>query len=54
MDVSDNSILKNKIVEALLNRDSITFHKCLQESIMHTEQKLVETYSNQIKESLNG
>lgn len=54
MEVSSNSMSKNRLVESLLNKDLSSFNKYLQESIQNTEQSLILEYSKKIKEELNG
>lgn len=54
MDVSENSALKNKIAESIVSNDFAAFKKHLAEAVAVAERSLVEKYSKELKERLNG
>jgi len=53
MEVSDNSLLKKNLLEALLNKDISSFQKLINEAAEKTELNLIAKYSNEIKGALN-
>lgn len=54
MEVSNNSSIKSKLVETLINRDSKSFSKYLNEAISTVEKELLRDYSSSIRKQLNG
>ena len=52
MESDNNSQLKVRLANALLNRDIDSFKECISEATISVDKELIEMHSRRIKENL--